>query len=83
MAKGIQGKTALAFMLFSISAHAVDYDKTQQQADRYMRESRELEDRNREKYNDLERRANEREIIRELREQQWQHEFDRMIDENR
>lgn len=83
MAKGIQGKTALALILFSISAHAVDYDKTQQQADRYMREIREREDRNREKYNDLERRANEREIIRELREQQWQHEFDRMIDENR
>lgn len=77
MAKSIQ---TLVFLLFSISAHAVDYDKTQQQADRYMREIREREDRNREKFDELEHRANERQLLDELREQKRQYEIDRMID---
>lgn len=76
--------TFIFLLLINPTLAFADYNQSpQQMAEKYQRESRELEDRNREKYNDLERRANEREIVRELREQQWQHEFDRMIDENR
>jgi hypothetical protein len=80
MAKSIQ---TLVFLLFSISAHAVDYDKTQQQADRYMREIREREDRNREKFDDLERREKERALEYEVQQLRQQYEFDRLIDESR
>lgn len=76
-------KRAIILCILSASAFA-DYSQSpQQQVDRYMREIREREDRNREKFDDLERRANEREIIDELREQKRQFEIDKMIDENR
>lgn len=71
-------KRAVILCILSTTVFA-DYSQ-QQQADGYMREIREREARNREKYDDLERRENEREIIQELRQQQWQNEFDRMID---
>lgn len=76
-------KRAIILCVLSASAFA-DYSQSpQQMADKYMREIREREDRNREKFDDLERRANERQIIDELREQNYSRDVDRMIDESR
>jgi Spy/CpxP family protein refolding chaperone len=74
----------LVFALVSPSILAADYEQSpSQMANRYLHEIQEREDRNRAKFDDLERRANERQIIDELRQQKRQNEIDRMIDENR
>lgn len=76
-------KHAIILCVLSASAFA-DYSQSpQQMANRYLHEIQEREDRNRAKFDDLERRANERQIIDELRQQKRQNEIDRMIDENR
>lgn len=74
-----------AIILFVLSASAfADYSQSpQQMADKYMREIREREDRNREKFDDLERREKERALEYEVQQLRQQYEFDRLIDESR
>lgn len=76
-------KRAIILCVLSTSAFA-DYSQSpQQMAEKYQREIQERDSRNKAKFDDLERRANERQIIDELRQQKRQYEIDRMIDENR
>ncbi len=82
MVKSIQGQTALALMLFSISSHAVDFRNPHEMVQNIEREIQERNDRNREKFEDLKHRANEQLLLDELREQRRQYEIDRMIDES-
>lgn len=80
--KEIMIKVILFLLLLVSVANANDRQTPHEMAEHYQREIREREDRNREKFDELERRANERELLNELREQKRQYEIDRIIDES-
>lgn len=80
--KRVQIALTLVLVLVSPSILADNYESPQKMAEHYQREIQERTDRDKAKFDDLERRANEREIIYELRKQNNQREIDKMIDEN-
>jgi hypothetical protein len=74
-------KIILVLLFVTSSTFAVDFSNPQKMAEHYQREIQEREDRNREKFEDLERRSKESKREYEYQQMQRQYEIDRMIDE--
>lgn len=74
-------KIILSLLLLVSVANAKDNLTPHEMVEHYEREIQEREDRNREKFEDLKHRANEQQLLDELREEKRQYEIDRIIDE--
>lgn len=75
-------RIVFVFILVSLPTFADDRMTTHEMIQNIERQIQEHEDRNREKFENMERRTNEQQLLDELRDQKRQYEIDRIIDES-
>ena len=75
-------RIVFVLILVSLLTFADDRMATHEMIQNIERQIQEREDRNREKFENIERRTNEQQLLDELRDQKRQYEIDRIIDES-
>ena len=75
-------RIVFVLILVSLPTFADDRMTTHEMIQKIDRKIQEREDRNREKFENMERRTNEQQLLDELRDQKRQYEIDRIIDES-
>lgn len=75
-------RIVFVLILVSLPTFADDRMTTHEMIQNIERQIQEREDRNREKFENIERRTNEQQLLDELRDQKRQYEIDRIIDES-
>ena len=75
-------RIVFVLILVSLPTFADDRMATHEMIQNIERQIQEREDRNREKFENIERRTNEQQLLDELRDQKRQYEIDRIIDES-
>ncbi|MEN9597552.1 MAG: hypothetical protein QX193_06780 [Methylococcales bacterium] len=75
-------RIVFVLILVSLPTFADDRMTTHEMIQNIERQIQEREDRNREKFENMERRTNEQQLLDELRDQKRQYEIDRIIDES-
>ena len=75
-------RIVFVFILVSLPTFADDRMTTHEMIQNIERQIQEHEDRNREKFENMERRTNAQQLLDELRDQKRQYEIDRIIDES-